>query len=345
MARLVLVGLLVPDAAVQRRVVGQGARRTRRECKPEHAAPGRHVPPSRLLRVRTLIVGHGGRESALAMRMAEHSELHAVVGHENPSILARCAEARAAATRSATSATRGRSPPSRASARSTSRWSAPTSRSRRGSSTRCSRRARAPSGPTRDGRGDRVEQGVRPRAARRGRARGGAARCASSATRPRCDEAIEPLRRDAGRGQAGRADRRQGRQGDGPAPRRPRRGARRTRVELLARGGAGRVGADRGADRRRRVHDPGDQRRRARSCSRPPPTTTPTASTATRGRAPAGWARCRCPSPTLPFMTAAHYRAGVLDHRARDRAPRRAGPALQRRHELAASSRPPTASR
>jgi phosphoribosylamine--glycine ligase len=37
--------------------------------------------------VRTLIVGHGGRESALAMRMAEHSELHAFVGHENPTIL------------------------------------------------------------------------------------------------------------------------------------------------------------------------------------------------------------------------------------------------------------------
>jgi phosphoribosylamine--glycine ligase len=37
--------------------------------------------------VRTLIVGHGGRESALAMRMAEHSRLHAFVGHENPSIL------------------------------------------------------------------------------------------------------------------------------------------------------------------------------------------------------------------------------------------------------------------
>ena len=41
--------------------------------------------------MRTLIVGHGGRESALATRMAEHSELHAIVGHENPTILARCA--------------------------------------------------------------------------------------------------------------------------------------------------------------------------------------------------------------------------------------------------------------
>jgi phosphoribosylamine--glycine ligase len=37
--------------------------------------------------VRTLIVGHGGRESALALRMAEHSELHAFVGHANPSIM------------------------------------------------------------------------------------------------------------------------------------------------------------------------------------------------------------------------------------------------------------------
>jgi phosphoribosylamine--glycine ligase len=44
-------------------------------------------PDSRLASVRTLIVGHGGREGALAMRMAEHSELHAFVGHANPSIV------------------------------------------------------------------------------------------------------------------------------------------------------------------------------------------------------------------------------------------------------------------
>ena len=37
--------------------------------------------------MRTLIVGHGGRESALASRMAEHSELYAFVGHENPTIV------------------------------------------------------------------------------------------------------------------------------------------------------------------------------------------------------------------------------------------------------------------
>jgi len=36
--------------------------------------------------VRTLIVGHGGRESALGFRMAQHSELHAFMGHENPSL-------------------------------------------------------------------------------------------------------------------------------------------------------------------------------------------------------------------------------------------------------------------
>jgi phosphoribosylamine--glycine ligase len=44
--------------------------------------------------VRTLIVGHGGRESALALRMSEHSQLHAFLGHENPSILAHVAASR-----------------------------------------------------------------------------------------------------------------------------------------------------------------------------------------------------------------------------------------------------------
>ena len=34
-----------------------------------------------------MIVGHGGRESALASRMAEHSELYAFAGHLNPSLV------------------------------------------------------------------------------------------------------------------------------------------------------------------------------------------------------------------------------------------------------------------
>ncbi len=34
-----------------------------------------------------MIVGHGGRESALASRMAEHSELFAFAGHRNPSLV------------------------------------------------------------------------------------------------------------------------------------------------------------------------------------------------------------------------------------------------------------------
>jgi phosphoribosylamine---glycine ligase len=42
--------------------------------------------------VRTLIVGNGGRESALAFRMAEDSELHVFMGHRNPSLV-RYAEA------------------------------------------------------------------------------------------------------------------------------------------------------------------------------------------------------------------------------------------------------------
>jgi len=37
--------------------------------------------------LRTLIVGHGGRESALARAMAQTSELHAFVGHANPTIV------------------------------------------------------------------------------------------------------------------------------------------------------------------------------------------------------------------------------------------------------------------
>jgi phosphoribosylamine---glycine ligase len=37
--------------------------------------------------MRTMVVGHGGRESALAMRMAQHSELHAFIGHANPTIV------------------------------------------------------------------------------------------------------------------------------------------------------------------------------------------------------------------------------------------------------------------
>ena len=37
--------------------------------------------------MRTMVVGHGGRESALAVRMAEHSELHAFMGHPNPTIV------------------------------------------------------------------------------------------------------------------------------------------------------------------------------------------------------------------------------------------------------------------
>ena len=34
-----------------------------------------------------MIVGHGGRESALAFRMAQHSELHAFMGHANPTLI------------------------------------------------------------------------------------------------------------------------------------------------------------------------------------------------------------------------------------------------------------------
>ena len=114
--------------------------------------------------------------------------------------------------------------------------------------------------PDARGRGDRVEQGLRPLAARRGRARGGAARCTSSATRPSCSErsptsaprrvAVKPAGLTGGKGVKVMgphlADHDE---------------AREYALELLAERRRGRVGADRGAHRRRRVHDPGDQRR------------------------------------------------------------------------------------
>lgn len=37
--------------------------------------------------MKTLIVGHGGREAALAWKMSENSELYAFMGHANPSII------------------------------------------------------------------------------------------------------------------------------------------------------------------------------------------------------------------------------------------------------------------
>jgi phosphoribosylamine---glycine ligase len=37
--------------------------------------------------VRSMIVGHGGRESALAFRMAQHGQVHAFMGHANPTLV------------------------------------------------------------------------------------------------------------------------------------------------------------------------------------------------------------------------------------------------------------------
>ena len=75
---------------------------------------------------------------------------------------------------------------------------------------------------------------------------------------------------------------------DGPPP---GRSSRRRRVRRVAAAGAKRCWSRRGNGGR--VHDPGDQRRA--TVVFPPSTYDyPTASTAMRGRAPGGWARCRC---------------------------------------------------
>ncbi len=239
------------------------------------------------------------------MRMAEHSELHAFVGHENPTILLH-------AERSGGGHAVGdvRDPAAVAAfAREREIDLAMVSADEplaAGVVDALHAQGTARGRPDARGRGDRVEQGLRARAAGRGRARGGPA-AARRAQPPReLDEAFAVVRLDARRGQARRPDRRQGREGDGPAPRRPRRGAC-----LRARAARRRAAPVRRCWSRSGSTAPSSRSRRSAtarpSCSRTRPTTTPTASTATRVRARAAWARCRCPTPTLPFMTAAHY--------------------------------------
>ena len=164
-----------------------------------------------------------------------------------------------------------------------------------------------------------MEQGLRPLAARRGGARRRCRRCGW------CTQAHEVQEAIASFGSTPVAVKPSGLTGGkGVKVMGPHLAshaeARDYALSLLAAAARARVGADRGEDPGRRVHDPGDQRRQDRASSRRPPTTIRSASTATRDRARAGWARCRCPSPTLPFMTAAPLRGGLLDHRAGDRA-------------------------
>ena len=181
---------------------------------------------------------------------------------------------------------------------------------------RAARAGHARGRPDARGRGDRVEQGVRPRAARRSRARGGAARCAS------CAAPASWTRRSAAFGATPVVVKPSGLTGGkGVKVMGPHLASHDDGARLRARAARprrrGRLGADRGEGRRRRVHDPGDQRRPHGRVPARRPMTTPIASTATRGRAPAAWARCRCAEPTLPFMTDVALRAGVRDRRAR----------------------------
>ena len=249
------------------------------------------------------------------MRMAEHSELHAFIGHENPTILR----------------TRGglrRKPRDRRRLRSRRGGGL---RPRAGDRHRDGQRRRAAGrpgvvdallaqgtravGPTRAG----AEIEWNKVFARSLLGRGGARRPCPMlrvVTRPgtRCAEAIESF------GSTPVAVKPAGLTGGkgvkvmGPHLAEPRRRRATTPLSLLARGG-GRGGADRGEGQRRRVHDPGDQRR-------------------AHGRVPA--LDLRLPLPLRRRRGAGHrrhglavdaradaalhdgrpLRAGVLDHRA-----------------------------
>ena len=169
--------------------------------------------------------------------MAEHSELHAFIGHENPSIVAHAAALRRRARASATSATRAPWPRSRARARSTSRWSAPTNRSQAGVVDALMAQGTRAVGPTRAGAEIEWNKTYARSLLAEHRTRGRARCCASCAQPAQVHEAVDVVRLDARRGQALGAHRRQGREGDGPAPGRARREAEEYAIELLERGG------------------------------------------------------------------------------------------------------------
>ena len=149
------------------------------------------------------------------------------------------------------------------------------------------------------------------------------------------------VRWHAGRSQADGPDRRQGREGDGPAPRGPRRGAR-VRALAARRRRRRQRGARRGADRRRRVHDPGDQRRPDRRVpARDLRLPVPLRRRPRPGHRWDGLALARLAHAAVHDR--APLRRGGGDHRGGDRASRRRRAALQRRHEQRLLRHRPTA--
>ena len=150
------------------------------------------------------------------------------------------------------------------------------------------------------------------------------------------------LRRDAARRQAGRPDRRQGREGDGTrtSPTTTRRAT--TRSSCSRRRGEAVLIEERidGAEFTIQAISDG------RTVVFPPSTYDyPYRFDGDEGPGTGGMGSLSLAAPTLPFMTPAHYEQACAIIERGDRAPRRARPALQRRHELAASSRRRTASR
>ena len=250
-----------------------------------------------------MIVGHGGRESALACRMAEHSEVHALLGHENPSIVRHAAQSggghaigdvcdpRAVAAfareREIDLAMVSADEPLAAGVVDALRA--------QGTST---------VGPTRAGAEIEWNKAfarallseVAPEAVPRLRLARDAREVA---------EGFAAFGDDARRRQALGPDGRQGREGDGPAPRRPR-GRARLRRSLLERGGAGEtvlieekiVGAEFTIQA---VSD-------GRTVVFPPSTYDyPYRYDGDQGPGTGGMGSLSLPGPTLPFMTAAHY--------------------------------------
>ena len=173
-------------------------------------------------------------------------------------------------------------------------------RARRSSGTRCSRASCSPRS--------------RPRRCRR---------CGSPARRRRSIEAIAAFGSTPVAVKPAGPDRRQGREGDGPAPRGPRRGRADYALELLAGGGARRLGAV-----EERI-DGAEFTIQAISDGRTVvfPNSTydyPYRFDGDEGPGTGGMGSLSLPTRDAAVHDGLALRAGVLDHRARDRAPRRA---------------------
>ena len=266
------------------------------------------------------------------MRMAEHSELHAFVGHENPTIVAHARGSGGGHALGDVCDPRG-GRRVRARARDRHRDGQRRRAARRRRRRRAARRrARARSGPTRAGAEIEWNKAFARVAARRGRAGGRrrALRVVHDAARARGGDGVLRRARPSRSSPSGLTG------GKGVKVMGPHLADHEEAARLRARAARTRRRGESvlieekviGAEFTIQAISDG------RTVVFPPSTYDyPYRYDGDEGPGTGGMGSLSMPEATLPFMTRRPLRAGVRDHRARDRAPRRRRPPLQRRHE------------